>query len=154
MSRCALLVTLAACEPRSADDASAEHTLAAADSALQRAVVGRDLEALMTFYADDAMLLPTAVPLIVGKAAIRDAWRHTFSIPGRQNEGALRTVRVSQDGTLGYTVGTYQATMQGEDGKPVLEPGKWLTVWRRQADGSWSIEADTYNTDIPPPDHK
>lgn len=51
-------------------------------------------------------------------------------------------------------MGSYTSRMMGEGGKPVDEPGKWLTVWKKQPDGAWRIVMDTYNTDIPPPDHK
>jgi ketosteroid isomerase-like protein len=43
--------------------------------------------------------------------------------------------------------------MMGENGKPVEEPGKFVTVWRRESDGKWRIVLDTYNTDIMPPVH-
>jgi ketosteroid isomerase-like protein len=55
---------------------------------------------------------------------------------------------------MAYTMGTYVARMTGQDGAPVTEPGKWLSVWRKQANGQWRIVVDTYNTDVPPPDHK
>ena len=51
-------------------------------------------------------------------------------------------------------MGTYTSQLMGEDGKLVAEPGKWLSVWKKQADGSWKVVVDTYNTDIKPPDHK
>lgn len=34
-------------------------------------------------------------------------------------------------------------------GKATLDKGKFLTVWKKQADGSWKIIRDMYNSDLP-----
>lgn len=128
--------------------------LRTSDAALQKAVSDENLEAIMAFYAEDAVLLPAAEPLITGKAAIREEWQHILAIPDFQSTSAQTQVEVASAGDLGYSMGTYLTTMLGEDGKPVTEPGKWLSVWKRQADGAWRVVVETYNTDIPPPDHK
>ena len=151
----AILSILAGCNRAPANDSTADViAVRAADSALQQAIEARDLDRIVAFYADDALLLPTAEPLISGKAAIREEWTHLLAIPEYQSKATLSRVDVSADGTLAYTMGTYQAIMQGEDGKPVTEPGKYVSVWKKQSDGGWRIVVDTYNTDIPPPDHK
>jgi ketosteroid isomerase-like protein len=31
----------------------------------------------------------------------------------------------------------------------VADRGKYLAVWKKQADGSWKIEADMWNSDLP-----
>jgi ketosteroid isomerase-like protein len=41
--------------------------------------------------------------------------------------------------------------MKDSKGKPVQERGKYLTVWRKQADGNWRVVIDTFNSDAPPP---
>ena len=154
MSVAAVSFFLLACAQAQEPKQDPADLLKSTDIALQKAVADGDLDKIMTFYADDAVLMPTAEPIVVGKAAIREEWHHILSIPDFQNKSALTKIDVSQSGDLAYSMGTYLSTMQGENGQPVTEPGKWLSVWRRQADGSWLIVADTYNTDIPPPDHK
>jgi ketosteroid isomerase-like protein len=128
--------------------------LTQADSELSAAVAGRDLERIVAFYAEDAVLLPTAKPLVTGKAAIRAEWEHILAIPDLENAASRSGADVAASGDLGYTWGTYLAKMLGEDGKPVAEPGKWVTVWKRGDDGRWLVAVETYNTDVPPPDHK
>jgi hypothetical protein len=51
-------------------------------------------------------------------------------------------VEVSEDGTLGYTWGQYSYTSKGKDGKVDSSSGIYLTIWRRQADGSWKFVYD------------
>ncbi|MBC7748090.1 MAG: DUF4440 domain-containing protein [Methylotenera sp.] len=139
---------------RLADIKETEEILRKADASIQNSITQKNIDSLMSFYAEDACLLPTAEPKVEGKAAIKREWQHIFEIPDFNNKSTLTKIEISKDGSMAYTMGTYLATMQGEDGSPVEEPGKWVTVWEKQSDGHWLIVVDTYNTDIPPPDHK
>ena len=49
----------------------AREAIRTADEALQQAISKGDLERIASFYADDAVLLPTAEPIVTGKDAIR-----------------------------------------------------------------------------------
>jgi len=147
-------ISLCACALPARQTGGHEQALREADAAIQDALSRRDLERTISFYVEDAVLLPTAAPLIRGKAAIREEWAHVFAIPDFKNKSTLTQVEVANSADMAYTMGTYVATMMGEDGAEATEPGKWLSVWKRQADGRWLIVVDTYNTDIPPPDHK
>jgi len=150
-----IMVVLFACAPSpGVTTEAATDTLRALDNDLSKAVANRDLEQIVSFYAEDATLLPTAEPSIHGKDAIRDEWKHILAIPDFNSKSTLLRVDISNSSDLAYTTGTYLATMMGEDGRPVQEPGKWVTIWRRQPTGKWRIIVDTYNTDVPPPDHK
>jgi uncharacterized protein (TIGR02246 family) len=143
----------AACNGALLETGDARRVIRAADEALQQAVVERDLERIVSFYADDAVLLPTAEPIVTGKEAIRAEWRHVLGIPGMQNISALKHVDVSDKGDMAYTRGTYTARMAGPNGEPLAEPGKWVSIWKKQSDGKWHIVVDIYNTDIMPPVH-
>ncbi len=148
---------LAACQaPPSAeapDSAQALAALRGADSMVQAAIVALDAELTASFYAEDAVLMPVAEPIVEGRAAILAEWRHNNGIPGITNQGRTVAAEVSIAGDLGYTRGTYEAAMLGPDGQPLLEQGKWVSVWKRDADGKWRIAVDIYNTDTPPPVH-
>jgi ketosteroid isomerase-like protein len=149
-----LPILLSSCAQPAGSKQSVSDSLEAMDADLQKAVAARDLDKIVNFYADDAVLMPAAEPIASGKAAIREEWHHILEIPDFQNQSNLTRSVISKSGDLAYSMGTYTATLRGEDGQLAKEPGKWLTVWGRQADGSWRILADMYNTDIPPPDHK
>lgn len=53
-------------------------------------------------------------------------------------------IDVSDDGTLGYTWGKYEFTPPpAADGtQPPSNVGIYLTIWKRQADGSWKFVYD------------
>lgn len=64
---------------------------------------------------------------------------------------AIRMVTVkteiSDGGDLGYAVGTYEQTAPDKSGALTHTVGKWMSVFRKQPDGSWGAIADTYNVD-------
>jgi ketosteroid isomerase-like protein len=41
-------------------------------------------------------------------------------------------------------------TTTAKDGKPFADKGKYLTVWKKQAAGSWKAIEDILNSDLPP----
>ncbi|MFP5329418.1 MAG: YybH family protein [Alphaproteobacteria bacterium] len=145
-------VTLVACAQANPENRDPVAEVRAADTSISQAVSAKNLEGIIAHYSDDAILLPAAEPMIKGKAAIREEWEHILAIPDFSSQTETLDTKVSGD--LGYTYGTYRARMMGEDGKAVEEPGKFVTIWRRHSDGKWRIVVDTYNTDVPPPDHK
>jgi ketosteroid isomerase-like protein len=65
-------------------------------------------------------------------------------------------VEVARSGDLGYSQGTYDLTFNDPSGKPMTDRGKYLEVWKKQADGSWKCAVDTFNSDLPaaPPPSK
>lgn len=65
----------------------------------------------------------------------------TFSITWDPNYA-----EVAASGDLGYTVGRYERRSRAE-GETVVNTGTYLTVWRRQEDGSWKVKADIGNAD-------
>lgn len=135
------------------DPAQALAALRTADSLVQAAIVARDADRAASFYAEQAVMMPVAEATIEGRPAILAEWRHVFGIPGYANRARLVAADLSTAGDLGYTRGTYESPMLGPDGQQLLERGKWVSVWKRQADGQWRIVVDIFNTDTPPPIH-
>ena len=123
-----------------------------ADSSLQAAIASTDAERTASFYAEDAVLLPVAEPIVEGRVRILAEWQHVFGIPGFAN--VSRRVAADASGDLAFTRGTYESPMLDRSGQRVRERGKWVSVWKRQRDGQWRIIVDMFNTDAPPPDHQ
>jgi uncharacterized protein (TIGR02246 family) len=128
--------------------------LRSTDARLSRAVADKDLERTLEFYASDASILPVAEPIVTGRQAIRAEWEHIFQIPGFQSTTTATTVEVSRGGDLGFTQGTYSTTFDLANGTQATERGKWVSVWKKQADGTWKVAVEIYNTNEPPPVHQ
>ena len=50
---------------------------------------------------------------------------------------------LSEDGSLGYNYGRYEWRFPGPDGQPAVSSGWFLTIWKRQPDGTWRFVLDT-----------
>ena len=60
---------------------------------------------------------------------------------GKGVKATVTTVDLWLDGDVAYETGTYSYKYQ-EKGKPVTEEGRYVTIWKRQSDGSWKIITD------------
>ena len=149
-----LPLLLCACSGGGAANEDGVRALKQRDADLNHAVSAHDVVKIGEFYANDAMLMPTAEPIVRGRASIVKEWTHTLAIPGFENSNTLEGARIAASGDMAYTYGSYRTKLMGEDGKMTVEPGKWITIWTKGRDGQWKVAMDTYNTDIPPPDHK
>jgi ketosteroid isomerase-like protein len=143
----ASLVALAACEGRPTLDLEVEREgLLAADQAWSQS----DLEEQFAFLADDAMYLGEGIPLVSGRDAIEEAWREEAQLPGFSLSWEPDGAVVSARGDLGYTFGSNEISLNNAAGVRTTTKGKYVTIWRKQADGSWKVVVDIANSDAPP----
>jgi uncharacterized protein (TIGR02246 family) len=111
----------------------------------------RDAEKWVAYYADDASVLQANYPVTKGKDAIRTALKQMVTDPALALNFHADVVEVSASADMAYTQGSYEMTTTDPGTKkPVTEKGKYLTVYRKQADGSWKAVEDTQNPDGPP----
>ena len=132
-------------DTRAADEAAIHQT----DIAWFKVAAAKQLDGLVAYYADDAIVLPPNEPMATGKEAIRKVWAELFSVPGVAITWQPTKVEAARSGDIGYSVGTYEITMTDPEGKPMTDHGKYLSVWKKQADGSWKSVVDTWNSDLP-----
>jgi uncharacterized protein (TIGR02246 family) len=148
----AAAVLASSCTTSTTFDASAEATALLARDAewATTASEGKDVEKAVSYWSDDAVVIPPGQPAIEGKAAIRSFVTDSFKTPGFKVHWVSRDVKFSPDGKLAYMRAENQMTVPGPDGKPLSLSGRAVTVWRRDADGQWRCVVDTWN-DAPPP---
>ena len=112
----------------------------------------KDVEKFVAHYSDDASVLIPEMPILTGKEAIRGGLKPMLSDPNFELTFAATKVDVAKSGDLGYTQGSYSMTTSNPKTKaPATEKGKYLTVFRKQADGTWKAVEDTFMSDAPPP---
>jgi len=121
------------------------------ETAWAQAFAAKDLDKVMAFYADDATVFFADAPVIKGTAAIKAALKPALEDKNFSFTSAPDKVDVAKSGDLGYSQGAYTATFTDPKTKKVLMgKGKSVTVYRKQADGSWKVVADIGNEDAPP----
>jgi ketosteroid isomerase-like protein len=134
--------------PRSTEVEAERTKLLQTDLAFSR--VSEEKGAAAAFYeflTPEATSLPPGSFPIKGREAIRVHW-------SASPQGVLTwkpaEAEVARSGELGYTWGTYEFSVNGPDGRPQISYGKYVTIWKKQADGSWKVLLDTGNSSPPP----
>ena len=123
-----------------------------AEAAWAKVMAAKDFEKSMSYYADDASLLMANMPAINGKDAIRAAFKPMFDDPNFALAFQGSRIEVAKSADLGYTQGAYTMTVTDpKTKKPVTDKGKYLTTYKKQADGTWKVVADMESSDIPLP---
>jgi uncharacterized protein (TIGR02246 family) len=107
-----------------------------------------DVEGFAANYAADAVVMMPNEPAFRGGEAIRAGMKR-FLEAGTVSGFNFRTEDVQVGGDLAVETGTFEWTFTPKGGKPAADKGKYLTVWRKQADGSWKIVRDINNSDLP-----
>jgi ketosteroid isomerase-like protein len=103
----------------------------------------------MEFIAEDGEMIRSA-GTITGRAAIREAMAKAFADTAFSLTWEPLQADVGAAGDLGYTNGRYEARVRDATGNPVVRTGRYLTVWKRQPDGSWKVVRDI-GVQGPPP---
>jgi uncharacterized protein (TIGR02246 family) len=146
ISGCVGLIALATgCSDSSSADA---HAIQARSEEWSKAAVAKDAAKFASFYADDATMMLPNEPVFKGMDAIKNVLTPSMQDPNFALSFTAQKIEVS--GVLGYLQGTLSHTTTARDGKPFVDKGKFVTVWKKQADGSWKIIVDISNSDLPP----
>ena len=92
---------------------------------------------------EGAMYLAPGAPTIFGKEAIV-AEARAWIEAGATNE-SFEIIEVFGDGDVAYQVGTYSIDCPQENGSLETHRGKFVDIFRRQADGSWKTRVSILN---------
>ena len=119
------------------------------DAEWSKAASAKDVDKTVSYYAADALVLPTNLPALDSKGAIRNIWNEILGAPGFSGGWTATRVEVARSSDIGYVTGTYTFAVNDEDGKPDIDRGKFVEVWKKQGDGSWKCVVDIWNSDLP-----
>jgi ketosteroid isomerase-like protein len=133
------------CERNSFDADSERAALLARDAEWATLASAKsDVEKIVSYWSDDAIVMPPGQPVVEGKAALREFVAASQKIPGFRIHWKSDHVSFSPDGQLAYMRSSNETTMTGPDGKPIVIPGRAITVWRKEA-GTWRCVVDIWN---------
>jgi len=142
------LVVLAGLIRGAESKSSDEQTLRDLDAKWSAAAAAKDVDKTVSYYADDAIVLPANAPIATTKDTIRKLWQDVLTSPGTAMSWKSDKVEVARSGDMAYVSGTYQLTMNDATGKPINDRGKYIVVWEKQG-GTWKAAADIWNSDLP-----
>jgi uncharacterized protein (TIGR02246 family) len=116
----------------------------AMEDAFAKAEMAKDAEAVVAYYADDAVSLGPNKPPLVGKPAILANIKANMATDSVTVDQKYTLVDLWAQGNLAVEVGEGVATR--EDGSK--RTGKYLSVFENR-DGKWVCIRDSYNNNAP-----
>ena len=138
-------------EAETVDTAQVEAQIREAETKWNQAYAKRDAAAIAAMYADDAALASPDSDLADGKDEIGKSLSEVAGDRNFRLEFKADRVQVAESGDLAYTRGRYTMTVTDpRTNGPFISKGNYLTVWKKQADGSWKAVEDFATTGAPP----
>ena len=142
LSACTKPAAQADANAAAANTDAAVAAVKSAEGEMLAAFQAKDAAKLTSHYTSDALL---AIPgrTVKGTEAIAKANAGDFADPGFALTFVNDTTDVAASGDLGYTSGTFNVSYTDPKTKKVVkESGTYVTVFHKQADGSWKAVAD------------
>ena len=142
----ALMLLLFAAPSFATDHKNGSDLLFDLEADFAKAVAEHGHAAFVSYFAEDGVELDDG-----GGIASRDeiakqpAWPEGTSLSWTPVRGDM-----AASGDLGYTYGNYVFKSKNKDGKIVSSYGKYMSVWKKQKDGSWKVAVDMGNSSPEP----
>lgn len=99
------------------------------------------------WFAEDGVALGNGKAPLVGKVAIEKS--ATWSPRDYQLTWTPTDGMMGPSGDMGYTWGHYEGTSKDANGNPVKTSGRYMTIWRKEKDGTWKVVLDAGANDAP-----
>lgn len=100
-------------------------------------------KAFASWFAEDATTLSNGQAPVHGQEAI--AKNATWLAKDYQLVWTPTDATMSLSGDMGYTWGHYEGHSRDADGNSKVTMGRYLTIWRKEKDGSWKVLLDASN---------
>jgi uncharacterized protein (TIGR02246 family) len=100
-----------------------------------------DPEMLAAIFTEDGVMLSQGGRVFKGRQQILERQKAAMQSVTRPVKVSVVTVKIWLDGDAAYETGKYKYEYT-EKGKPTTEEGRYVTIWKRQSDGSWKLSMD------------
>lgn len=110
-------------------------------------VAERGGAAFADWFADDGVALNNGAQPLIGKVAI--ARSANWSPKDYQLTWTPTDAMMGPSGDMGYTWGHFEGHAKDAQGNPVVTTGRYITMWRKEPDGSWKVVLDAGANDAP-----
>lgn len=110
------------------------------EARFQKDVAARGGPGFADWFAPDGVLLGNGAAPLMGKVAI--AKSTTWSAKDYQLTWTPTDAVMGPTGDIGYTWSHYEGHSKDANGNPVVTSGRFITIWRKEPDGSWKVALD------------
>jgi len=109
------------------------------------AAAGKDVDRVVSYWSDDAVLMFPGQPVLEGKAAIRAYVTECFHTPGFKIHWVSEKPTFSPDGKFAYMRGSDEATVPKPNGGTMTLHTRGISIWRLDPGGQWRCVVDISN---------
>jgi ketosteroid isomerase-like protein len=92
------------------------------------------------WFAEDGVALGNGAMPLIGRVAI--ARSANWSPKVYQLTWTTTDAVMGPSGDMGYTWGHFEGRSKDANGNPVTTTGRYMTIWRKGADGNWKVVLD------------
>lgn len=146
------VILAAACAPPPPPPPNLDAELAAlraVATAYNDAASAKDAAGVVALYDQDAVMLPPNLDIVNGLEGVKGYRFGFITTPGVELRFELLDAEVSASADMGWTLSLANITINRPDGTVGTELIRDFHVWRKQADGSWKLAVDIWNSGMP-----
>jgi uncharacterized protein (TIGR02246 family) len=115
----------------------------------EAAEISGDIDLWISLWTDDGIRMPPNTPAVFGKERIRETVQSFFDrvVNGYYTiKFTVKSEEIRVTGDWAFARGTYTFSSSNTAGETIKRTGKLLSILERQADGSWKLTHQIYNT--------
>jgi ketosteroid isomerase-like protein len=143
-----MMLTITACTQNSIDQQAEAEKLMELSRSWAKSVKDKDIEKMLSYWADDAIVMSPNEPSVVGIEALRGMVERSMKIPGFEINWEPQEAYVSKSGDLGYVIIKNYMTMPVDTlGNTRTIFNKGVEIWKKQENGTWKNVIDISNSD-------
>ena len=145
-----LSLPLVACKEKAPDTTADAQAIRDGETTWVKDWQAKDVDKIVAHYSPDAVLMIAGVPAMKGSDAIKSGVGPMLKDPHLSLTFSPTAVVIAKGDDLAYTQGIYTMTYtEPKTGMTLIEKGKYVTVYKKQDDGSWKAIEDIDNADGP-----
>lgn len=143
-----IMFTMAACTQNTIDQQAEAEKLMELSRSWAKSVKDKDIEEMLSYWADDAIVMSPNEPSVVGIEALRGMVERSMKIPGFEINWEPQEAYVSKSGDLGYVIIKNYMTMPVDTlGNTRTIFNKGVEIWKKQENNTWKNVIDISNSD-------
>ncbi len=117
------------------------------EAKFQQAVKEGGGAAFASWFAPDGVALNNGKPAVLGRASV--AGQANWSPADYQLIWSPQGAQMGPSNDMGFTWGHYEGRSKDRNGQPIVTEGRYMTVWKKLADGTWKVALDASADDVP-----
>ncbi|HCK34194.1 MAG TPA: hypothetical protein DHW20_03390 [Gemmatimonadetes bacterium] len=124
-------------------------SLRLAANTYHQAASTKDRAAVVALYDENALMVPPNADLVEQLEGVQGYRFGFLETPGVELQFEILRAEISTSGDIGWTLSIGDITINNPEGPPGRDIIRDFHTWKKQADGSWKVVVDMWNSELP-----